>query len=615
MDPYSEQKVQVWRSFIHSLNPNNLSRTVKVISGTYLQGSLYNFSFSPGEVIRITGLIPTELKAVVLERDKLAETILDVPLFYKGEFLLIPDPDTYETVGHLVNCVKIGEKRDEQPRFQNKVKIPLAEGSFLNKGEKLALLGIKEGVSGKMLKCQLVKRKKSPVIYLPMNCRGIFQECRDDNYYTLDKILAWKIPVGRSRIVKPVMVNPAFKQSCFRFPKNFNGQLVLQPSYSVKALLAGGVETTIPTQLDFEIVDITDAATRNPSVAPIYLEDVYAMPNDKFPLTVRIADGIDKNSLIAMSHRFNPTYFEVGKCLTILTRVEVKKYLVTEISQHSAKRRFLVPWSYHGIFQRTPRTFQSVYDLDLARDTAGVIEVIATQCYAAEMEGLSSFTTGDRFRTVERVNIFTFDGIQPQTISVLECENIATHDIVWLPMHAIGTFLEVLKDGGKFTIKELLSHHKPPCHVKVIAKDRSLPSDLLFGINELKVDGEVNMKYVVAKCTHASAEPFEIPVEIMKVMVLIMSEESPSTGEQAMNLLSSETVELLSADNYELLKGCDVHPTPPPLPPKSRSRILSCGQIQIPPIPPRVTKKNTHTDPFLHDDACALKTQSVLGML
>ncbi|XP_078071854.1 protein THEMIS3-like [Mustelus asterias] len=579
-----------------------------------VEGTLYNFSFSPGDVIRIIDLIPTELKAVVLGRGRLRETILDVPLFYKGDFLLIPDPGTYETVDHLVSCIKIGEKKAEQPRFQNKSKISLAEGGILKKGEKLALLGIEEGLSGKMLKCQLIKRENNPVVRLPMNCRGMFQECHDDNYYTLDQILTWKIPVGRSRAVKPVPRIPECEESFSMFPKDFSGQLVLQPTYRVKALLAGGAETMIPTELDFEIVDITDAVTRKPFVAPICLEDIYAMPNDKFPLTVQILGDKDKSSLIAMSQGCNPTFFDVGKCLTILQRAEVKKYLVTEVSQHSAMKHFLVPRSYRGIFQRVPRTFQSVYDLELARERSGVIKVIATQCYAADIEGLSSFRAGDGFRAIKRVNISTSVERQLQYISVLECEKCPTYDKVLLPMHAIGEFLEVLEDRKRFTIQELLAQHNPPCHAKVIAKDQSLPSDLLFDTSELKVDGEVNMKYLVAKCAHASAKPFEIPVELVKVMVAITSKDSPFTDERVQNLPLSETIGHLSADDYTLLKGCDAHPAPPPLPPKSRSTVPSCYQNQIAPVPPRMTKKSTHADPFplLHDETAELLSKTHL---
>ncbi|XP_067834501.1 protein THEMIS3-like [Heptranchias perlo] len=599
MDHCSEQQVHFWHSFIRSLNLSSLNRTVKVISGAYLQGSLYEFSFSPGDVIRIMDLIPTELKAIVLERDKLGETILDVPLFYKGEFLLIPDPDTYETVGHLVNCIKIGHKREEQPRFQNKVDIFLAEGNVLRKGEKLALLGIKEGVSGKMLKCQLIKRKDNPVIFLPMECRGMFQECHDDYYYTLDKILTWKIPVGHSRIVKPVMGIPTYKDSFSILPENFSGQLVLQPSYCVKAVLAGGRETMIPMQLDFEIVDITDAVANSPFVAPVYLEDIYTMPSDKFPLTVQIVDRMDKSSHVAMSRKSNPNHFEVGKFLTILKRAEVKKYLVSEISQHSAKKHFLVPQTYSGILQRTPRTFQTVYDLDLARKTGGVIEVIATKCYDAELKGLSSFTTGDQFRTVKPGNVSTFVGMKLQTIDILECENISTQNIVILPMYAEGKFLEVLKGREKYRIEKLLAHHRPPCHVKVIAKDQSLANDLLFGINELRVDGDVNMDYLVAKCKHTSAEPFEIAVKLVKVMMAIISKESPPAGGQTTNLPSSKTIELLSADDYVLLKDYNVHTVPPPLPPKLGCSIASCDQIQTSSILPKMTKENIQTGPSL----------------
>ncbi|XP_048449677.1 protein THEMIS-like, partial [Rhincodon typus] len=348
------------------------------------------------------------------------------------------------------------------------------------------------------------------------------------------------------------------------------------------------VETLIPAQLNFEIVDITDKV-KNPIVGTTYLEDIYTMANDKFPLTVQVADIMSKSCCLNMKDRCNPTYLEAGKYLTILGRVEMTKYLVTEVAQHPARKHFLIPQNYNALFQRTPRTFQTVYDLELARKASGVIEVIAMQSYIADLEGLSSFVTGDIFRTVKPANISTLAGMQPQIIPVLICETISTHDRVTLPMYAVGSFLEVLKDREKFTIGELLVHHKPPCHVRMIYQDQSLPSNLLFGINELQIDGEVNMKYLIVKWTQTSAKPFEIPVELVKVKVTMVSQELPPCGEQVINLPLPATVEALSADNYKLLKGCDACPAPPPLPPKFRSRIPSCHQMQIRPFPPRVT--------------------------
>uniref|UniRef100_A0A4W3J0H1 CABIT domain-containing protein n=1 Tax=Callorhinchus milii TaxID=7868 RepID=A0A4W3J0H1_CALMI len=481
-------------------------------------------------------------------------------LFPNRDFLLVPEPDVYETVASLLHSNRIGPEREGQPRFQNNINIVLDNGTVIMRGEKLALLGIEEVGGVKGLRCKLLKRKANSMVWLPVTCRGLFQECHDDHYYTISQIVKWKIPAGRRRNVKPVVGTPTRSTGFSILPHNFTGQLQLLPYYSVKALIQ-----FLPADLELQVMDVTDLVADQPFLVPVSLETLYHLPSNSFPVTVKVIDVKDNYGGLARG-------FEVGSCLTILGKKEMKKVLVTELSNSLVRQHFLVPRSYEGQLLRIPRTFQTVYDLELARMAGGVAWVVATTSYNRDAECLSSFGIGEQFRALHPATVFTRLGVGGQAeVKVLTCEKADSAETVNLPMYAEGKFIEILMDGERYTMEGLLAQHMAPFHVRVVTADLALTADPLPGLKELRVDGEVRMECLVARRQEGLA--FEVPVELVTALVEVVNQVRTSPHQaQDPSPQFVQTVWLLSAEDYLRLRDYeDLSPPPPPRPPKPKS--------------------------------------------
>lgn len=125
------------------------------------------------------------------------------------------------------------------PRFQNLVPISTDDlPTKLRKGETLSLIGFEESQGRRLLRCEVLNKDPPLRMLLPMDCRGLFQECPDDQLYSMDTIVRWKLLAGRKRRVRVEaehrlrLLNPLV-------PERFSGHLVLHPYFSVMAHLPG----------------------------------------------------------------------------------------------------------------------------------------------------------------------------------------------------------------------------------------------------------------------------------------------------------------------------------------------------------------------------------------
>lgn len=163
-------------------------------------------------------------------------------IFPTGNFQLIADPASFETVADLVRSVRLPQSPETHrspPCFQNLVPISTDDWPLmLKKRETLSLIGLEESHGRKLLRCEVRKTDPPLRLLLPMNCRGHFQECPDDQFYSIDTIVRWKLLAGRKRKVRMEagyrlrLLNPLV-------PAHFSGHLVLHPYFSVKAYLPG----------------------------------------------------------------------------------------------------------------------------------------------------------------------------------------------------------------------------------------------------------------------------------------------------------------------------------------------------------------------------------------
>lgn len=125
------------------------------------------------------------------------------------------------------------------PRFRNLIPISTDEvPTKLRKGETLSLIGFEESQGRRLLRCEVLRKKAPLKVLLPMDCRGYFLECQDDQFYSIDTIVRWKLLAGRKRRVR-VQTGHRLRLLSPLLSDPFSGHLVLHPYFSVMAYLPG----------------------------------------------------------------------------------------------------------------------------------------------------------------------------------------------------------------------------------------------------------------------------------------------------------------------------------------------------------------------------------------
>ncbi|RXM98843.1 Protein THEMIS3 [Acipenser ruthenus] len=574
---------QSWGSFVKSLGANDFKKTVRVLSGEYFSGSLYNISFSDGDVFKITDRILSKVQAVLYHADEMRT--IDIPLDYKGYFQLIPDHEPYTKVVDLYHCVKVDQPAEVQPRFKNNISFALEDGTVIAKGERLILHGFEDKQNQIFLRCKRLKMKGTPVVLVPAHCKWEMQECQDDQYYTMDDLLKWKMLVGRRRFVK--VINTSFLSHDLPDLKNFNGVAQLLPTYSVKAILLEGTEVIIPPDIDMEVIDISESVNKSLFSRQQTLYSIYSMADKEFPLMVEIKHIAQNKNLLQTGQKCQLHNLQVGQCLTILRREEVKKCLVTDISDPEKKRHFVVPSTYQGTVSQVSRTFRYVFDLVFQGSTGQNLTVLATKNYTAEAPSLSSFHVGDQFRVLMSDTVLVQFAEKTEAVGIVEFENTETKVRVKFPMYAEGGFVELLYDNKSCTLAQLISREcLVPCHFKVDIRDPSVKDDPLHTAKELRLHKEIYDQCLVVTKEDSSLKPFELPINHEHMIVELLSNQ-PSMHNQHTSLMSYESnIEIVPEDYYSEEFRYEYVMGPPPLPPRT-NRSQSSSEVQLPPPLPR----------------------------
>ncbi|XP_028618012.1 protein THEMIS3-like [Grammomys surdaster] len=564
---------QTWDSYINSLNQNSLPRQVEVTEGNY-SGSLENLSFSKGDLITVVDLEPIHIRAEVKSGEQVLD-VVNIPLGYEGNFQLIADPVSFETVADLIHSVRLPQSpvaHRSPPRFQNLIPISTDDVPVkLRKGETLSLIGFEESQGRKLLRCEVLRKKPPLKLLLPMDCRGYFLECQDDQFYSIDTIVKWKLLAGRKRRVR-VQAGHRLRLLSPLVPKHFTGHLVLHPYFSVMAYLPGETQVSILSDLDISVTEIA-CLDRKPKTT---MRQIYSMEENKFPVRIKIM------SMVRSENKMYPKPLKCGQLLTILKTKDVKKFVATEISQGKKGRRFLIPHTYQGLVLRRGRYFYAVSDVAAAM-RHGQICFQASRDYTSSLGPFASFTAGECFLALKKSAVSAKIHNKLHRVEVLKCVNITTKAHVKLPLFAVGEFLELFDDAGPGTLLELCQVTKLPCHIRVANPDPSMTRDPLYGTEELRIENVIIEQCLIAKdepskediissediYTEWPEATFEIPIEKSSCEVLVVEERSwiADVGKERYTPLQSiqeVTKESLAFSNYLII------PCPPPLAPKPR---------------------------------------------
>ncbi|XP_037057901.1 protein THEMIS3-like, partial [Peromyscus leucopus] len=493
-------------------------------------------------------------------------------------FQLIADPVPFETVADLVHSVRLSESpmtHRSPPRFQNLVPISTDDlPTKLRKGETLSLIGFEESQGRRLLRCEVLDKDPPLRMLLPMDCRGYFQECRDDQLYSMDTIVRWKLLAGRKRRVRVEaehrlrLLNPLV-------PERFSGHLVLHPYFSVTAHLPGENQVSIPSDLDIHITEITRLDCQPLTLTT--MRQIYGMETNRFPVRIKIM------SVVLSENKALTKPLKCGQLLTILRTKEVKKFLATEISQGQKGRCFLIPYTYQGLVLRRGRYFCAVSDVAAAMQHRQLC-FRSTRDYTSCLGPLASFTANECFLALKKSVVSAEIDRELHRVEVLKCLNIATKAHIKLPLFTEGDFLELFDDAGPGTLRELCQVTKLPCHVRVVSPDLSMARDPLYGTEELRIENIIVEQCLVAKDEASLRDTdsediyrdwpettFEIPIERSSCEVLVVEERSWIADVGKERCMSLQSIQEITEEESLAFSNRLIIPCPPPPLPKPRS--------------------------------------------
>ncbi|CAM4535829.1 protein THEMIS [Caretta caretta] len=566
--------------FIHSLDPRTLPRVLQIQSGIYFQGSVYEMfgnecCLPTGELIKVTGFKVNKIIASICEsnEDDQCSARIELPLNFPGLCKIVADKTPYLSIEEITRKVSIGPTRLGHPCFYCNEDIKLANLT-IKQGEQIMFNSVEEVNGTLTVNCGVVRDNQSHSFILPFSQEGEFYECEDDHIYTLKEIVEWKIPKSRNRIVKFTNLLHTWDSSN-PLPENFDGCLILAPIYEVQGVMKFRRDIVhILSDLDIEVIDVTDGYDISSFLQPLSMEDVFERTSKEFPMVAEVIEG--------PTGRQQPyNLLCPGKEIVIHKKYQAKRILASEIRSDSHKRHFLIPASYKGKFKRRPREFLTAYDLEIARSDKEQLHVVATKAFDSPHAELFSVSVGDQFLVQQcQTGEVIYQG-RKKVIDVLACEQILSeaYKKVLLPMYMEGGFVEVIHDKRQYQLSELCKEFRLPFNVKVSVRDLSIEEDVLAAMPGLQLEEEITDSYLLISSAGDPADSWEIPVYRLNMSVQLLSKPVDET-------VSSPTrtiVEEISEEQYYMVRRFEnqaLHP--PPRPPKKPTTLESKPLLTVP---------------------------------
>lgn len=325
---------------------------------------------------------------------------------------------------------------------------------------------------------------------------------------------------------------------------------------------AGKNIVVIPSNLDVEVMDVTDQYDTSDFIQPLTLHDVYQKPCEIFPFVAEVIERPRSEGSMPKELTF------LLDCTQIIVHraYKAKRILATEIRQESP-RHFLIPTSYNGRLKRRPREFPTAYDLQRAQSDTEKLHIVATRAFDSIYDGLASVLEGDQFQ----VNKKEPNVVEPgDTLDSLMCLKIKgkTHETVRLPMFLDGGFKEVIHDKRQYSISEICRWFPLPFNVKVSVRDLSLKEDILAGVPGLRIEEEIVDPYLLISTTDLSGW-WEIAVN--RTHMTLHMDKRWNDGEPSCSI-SSFPEEISEKCYYTMRRYAVATVRPPPRPPKTPKR-------------------------------------------
>ncbi|XP_014380504.1 protein THEMIS2 [Alligator sinensis] len=546
MEPLSFQK------YISSLDPASLPRVVKICSGVYFQGSVYEMAgseccLSTGDLLKI---VAVQLQRVTCENVETGQST-ELPLNFTGHFKLSPDKLPFTSLEEFAKTKPPGLQA--MPCYFISAADLSIDGQIIPKGQSISLVSVTTHEGREYASCITSGPSGHHSFWLPFSFRGKFYPCSGQQHYTLSQALQAKELWGQH----------------LKCSKLGTHTFLLCPEYEVQAIMHMRKDVVkIPSSLEVDVEDVTEESQHIHFIKPLMLSEVLKL-QDIFPVQAEILDGpeyppIFENDWIA--------HLQKGQKIQIHNKVCAWRILA---SSRKGSRHFLLSSTYQGRFRRRPREFPTVYDLAMSLGSSKRLRVVVTRDCESNEENLPSLSIGDRLEVLHLVKANMQNQAEHQATDVLLCsrscgdedEDEEENEELLLPLHLDGGFVEEMGDSKKYTLPEIVEQFQLPCEVRMTVKDSSLARDILGSYSMLRLEAQITETFLVTSLCEEPDASFEIPPQWLDMSLFLTEERVPVQT----HLTDMSKIEVLTESfYYQLVKLLPGTAVAPPRPPKRR---------------------------------------------
>ncbi|KAF6345833.1 thymocyte selection associated family member 2 [Rhinolophus ferrumequinum] len=267
MEPVSLQ------DFVCALDPASLPRVLKVCSGVYFQGSIYEISgneccLSTGDLIKVTQV---HLQKVVCKNPGTGQTMELNPNF-QGLFSPLTGPQSYGTLEELISAT-IQSSKQLPIWFMSTHRID-TKARVVPQEQPLMLEAVEMYLGTCSARCVLGMDTQTVILRLPLSQKGTF----------------WVLETGAPRTLLQALQDPALKGLLLTCPTLPWRSLILKPQYEVEAIMhMRRTVVKIPSTLEVDVEDVTASSQHVDFIQPLLLSEVLAR-GGPFPLTTEILE-------------------------------------------------------------------------------------------------------------------------------------------------------------------------------------------------------------------------------------------------------------------------------------------------------------------------------------
>ncbi|XP_042544660.1 protein THEMIS2 isoform X2 [Dipodomys spectabilis] len=547
------------QDFVRDLDPASLPRVLRVCSGVYFAGSIYEISgseccLSTGDLIKVTQVC---LQKVICENPATGQTMELDPTF-PGHFSPVISRRSYETLEEMVPRWS----PSQLPIYFMSPYSMVTKAGVVFEEQLFTLEAVEVHLGTPYARCIHKRGPQQVVLHLPLSQKGPF----------------WKLESGTLQTLPQILQDPALKDSMLICPNLPWPSLTLKPQYEVQAIMhMRRTIVRIPSTLEVDVEDITASSQHIHFIKPMLLSEALAQ-GGPFPLLTEILE-VPEGPPLFLSPWVGS--LRKGQRLCIYGPSSAPWRLLASSKGRKVPRHFMVSAAYQGKLRRRPREFPTAYDLLGAFQPGRPLRVVATRdCEGAEENAeIASLAVGDRLEVLGSVQML---GEQGQDVDMLMCQRLSEQaaedeagtdeeveedqEQILLPLFLPGGFVEELNDGRRYSLADLMAQFSLPCEVKVVAKDPRQTDDPLVSFGALRLEEKITEPFMMVGLDAQPGLCFEIPPRWLDLTVV---EAEGQPGQPAEPLLVEE---LTDAFYYSLRKlPASKSQAPPPRPPKRQS--------------------------------------------